>query len=66
MIGGDFNLLRSQSDKSNDVIDFKWADKFNAWVDMWALVKIGLASRSFTWSNNQSNMITSRIDRIFL
>jgi endonuclease/exonuclease/phosphatase (EEP) superfamily protein YafD len=32
---------------------------------MWALVEIGLAGRSFTWSNNQSNMITSRIDRIF-
>jgi hypothetical protein len=65
MIGGDFNLVRSQSDKSNGVIDFKWADKFNAWVDMWALVEIGLAGRSFTWSNNQSNRIMSRIDRIF-
>jgi hypothetical protein len=30
MIGGDFNMVRSQSDKSNGVIDFKWVDKFNA------------------------------------
>jgi exonuclease III len=52
MIGGDFNLVRSQCDKSNGVIDFKWADKFNAWIDLWALVEIGLAGRSFTWSNN--------------
>jgi hypothetical protein len=45
----DFNLVRNKSDKSNGVIDFKWADKFNAWIDMWALVEIGLAGRSFTW-----------------
>jgi hypothetical protein len=31
MIGGDFNLVRYQSDKSNGVIDFKWAAKFNVW-----------------------------------
>jgi hypothetical protein len=37
----------------------------NSWIDMWALVEIGLAGRSFTWGNNQSNMIMSRIDRIF-
>jgi hypothetical protein len=65
MIGGDFNLVGFQSDKSNGVIGFKWADKFNAWIDMWALVEIGLAGRSFTWSNNQNNRIMSRIDRIF-
>jgi hypothetical protein len=61
----DFNLVRYQSDKINGVIDFKWLDKFNAWVEMWALVEIGLASRSFTLGNNQNNMIMSRIDRIF-
>jgi hypothetical protein len=32
---------------------------------MWALMEIGLAGRSFTLGNNQSNMIMSRIDRIF-
>jgi hypothetical protein len=47
MIGGDFNLVRYQSNKSNVVIDFKWADKFNAWIDMWAMVEIGLDGRSF-------------------
>jgi exonuclease III len=65
IIGGDFNLVRSESDKINGVTDFKWADKFNVWIDLWALVEIGLAGRSFTWSNNQNNRIMSRIDRIF-
>jgi endonuclease/exonuclease/phosphatase (EEP) superfamily protein YafD len=65
IIGGDFNLVRSHLDKSNGNIDHRWADKFNAWVDIWALVEIGLTGRAFTWANNQENLIMSRIDRIF-
>ena len=65
IIGGDINLVRCQADKSNGVVDFKWVDKFNAWIDMWALIEIGLAGRNFTWSNNQVDAIRSRIDRIF-
>ena len=40
IIGGDFNLVRYQSDKSNGVINHKWSDKFNAWIDIWALIEI--------------------------
>jgi hypothetical protein len=28
IIGGDFNMVRYQKDKSNGVIDFRWCDKF--------------------------------------
>jgi mannosylglycoprotein endo-beta-mannosidase len=66
MIGGDFNLVRSQSDKSNGNVDFRWVDRFNAWVDLWSLIEIGLTGRTFTWSNNQENRIMSKIDRIFV
>jgi hypothetical protein len=38
MIGGDFNLIRSSEDKNNSNIDYKWVDKFNTWVEMWALL----------------------------
>jgi hypothetical protein len=62
---GDFNLVRNQSDKSNGSIDFKWADKFNSCIEMWALIEIGLAGRTFTLGNNKENLIMSRIDRIF-
>jgi hypothetical protein len=30
IIGGAFNLVRFQGDKSNGVIDHRWSDKFNA------------------------------------
>jgi hypothetical protein len=43
IIGGDFNLVRSQLDKSNGNIDHRWVDKFNAWIELWALVEIGLS-----------------------
>ena len=59
MIGGDFNLVRSQADKSNGAVDFKWVDKFNAWIEIWALMEINLAGRIFTWSNNQDNLVMS-------
>jgi hypothetical protein len=52
IIGGKFNHVRAQSDKSNGNVDFRWIDRFNDWVDMWSLIEIGLAGRTFTWCNN--------------
>ena len=65
IIGGDFNLVRSKANKSNGVVDFKWVNKFNAWVEIWALMEINLTGITFTWSNNQDNLVMSIIDRIF-
>lgn len=65
IIGGDFNLVRFQSDKSNGNVDLRWCEKFNDWVDRHSLMEINLLGRSFTWSNNQENQILSHIDRIF-
>jgi hypothetical protein len=38
IIGGDFNLVRYQKDKSNGCVDFKWCDGFNDWIDRYALL----------------------------
>lgn len=53
MIGGDFNLTRFASDKNNGVINQKWANCFNDWVNRWALIELKPSNRSFTWANNQ-------------
>jgi hypothetical protein len=58
-------LVRCQSDKSNAVVGFKWCDKFNDWVNKHSLLEIKLLGRSFTWSNNQENVVMSQIDRVF-
>jgi mannosylglycoprotein endo-beta-mannosidase len=65
IIGGDFNLVRFHSDKSNGVIDHRWSDKFNDWVEIWSLLEVKLSNRRFTWRNNQENLIMSNIDRVF-
>jgi hypothetical protein len=62
IIGGDFNLVRFQSDKSNGVIDHRWSDKFNALVEIWSLLEVKLSNRKFTWGNNQEIFIMSNID----
>jgi hypothetical protein len=65
IIGGDFNLVRYQGDKSNGIIDHRWGDKFNAWVEIWSLLEVKLSNGKFTWGNNQENLIMSNIDRVF-
>lgn len=65
LIGGDFNLVRYQKDKSNGIVDFKWCEKFNEWINIWNLLGIHLSGRQSTWANNQENTILSKIDRVF-
>jgi exonuclease III len=57
LIGGDFNLVHFQKDKSNGVVNQKWCDKFNNWIELWGLLEIKLSNRRFTWANNQENLI---------
>lgn len=65
LIGGDFNLIRFFTDKSNSRINHRWVDSFNSWVDKWGLIELNPANRLFTWANNQeNNLIFARIDRI--
>jgi exonuclease III len=65
LIGGDFNLVRSKKDKNNRVVDLKWCDKYNEWINKISLLQIELIGRGFTWSNNQKNVVMSHIDRVF-
>jgi hypothetical protein len=52
-IGGDFNLCRFSTDKSNGRVNQKLADCFNDWITKWGLMEIDPVNRKFTWSNNQ-------------
>jgi hypothetical protein len=67
LVGGDFNLSRFPSDKSNGRINLKRADCFNDWVNRWGLIKIKPSNRKYTWSNNQwRNLVLAKLDRIFI
>jgi hypothetical protein len=65
LISGDFNLVRYQKDKSNGIVNQKWCDKFNTWIELWGLLEVKMSNRKFTWANSQVNLIMSTIDRIF-
>jgi hypothetical protein len=52
--GGDFNLVRYQKEKSNGMMNLRWCEKINAWIDTLGMLEINLLGRSFTWSNNQA------------
>lgn len=66
MLGGDFNLIRSSSDKNNSNINYRWVDAFNEWIDKWGLVELNPTNRKYTWTNNQENLVLAKLDRIFV
>ena len=53
MIGGDFNIIRSPEEKSNDRYNDRWPFLFNAVIDSLDLREIELSGRQFTWANDK-------------
>jgi endonuclease/exonuclease/phosphatase family metal-dependent hydrolase len=66
LISGDFSLIRFSCDKSNWIINHKWADGFNDLFSWWSLIELNPRNKKFTWTNNQEYPILAKIDRIFI
>jgi hypothetical protein len=66
LLGGDFNLVRTQKEKSNGMINFTHAMTFNEWINKWGLIDIRDPSRSYSWSNNQECPIMAALDKILV
>ncbi|KAJ1274217.1 hypothetical protein BS78_05G045400 [Paspalum vaginatum] len=66
LLGGDFNLVRNAFEKSNGVINHKWAEGFNDWITKWGLIELNPFNRRFTWTNNQVVPVLAKLDRIFV
>jgi mannosylglycoprotein endo-beta-mannosidase len=64
IIGGDFNLVRETSDKSNGVANKGLMRAFNDFIANNELREIHREGGKFTWTNNQSSPIMSNIDRV--
>jgi hypothetical protein len=64
LVRGDFNLVRTQKEKSNNNINFTHSAAFNDWINTWGLIEIRDPSRSFTWCNNQEIPILANLDRV--
>jgi hypothetical protein len=65
-LGGDFNIVRNQREKSNGVINFNLASSFNEWINTYGLINIKDHTRSFTWSNSQEASIMATLCRILV
>jgi endonuclease/exonuclease/phosphatase family metal-dependent hydrolase len=61
IIIGDFNMILSAADKSNDNLNRRLMVAFQAVVKDLELKELSLRGRKFTWSNNQAQ---TRIDRV--
>jgi hypothetical protein len=66
MLGGDFNIVRAQKEKSNGVVNFKLNNCFNEWINRWGLLDIKDPTRSYSWTNNQEKSIMDLLDRILV
>lgn len=40
VIGGDFNLVSSSKDKSNGIVNFKWVNMFQNWINSFVLIEL--------------------------
>ena len=67
IIGGDFNIIRFPSEKKNKPMTVgRHSNNFNAIISAYELIDIRLTNGKFTWSNNQSNPILEKLDRILV
>jgi hypothetical protein len=66
LFGGDFNLCRIATDKSNSRINKKYVYCFNDGINKWGLIELDPSNRKFTWTNNQRDPILAKLDRIFV
>ncbi|KAG2588484.1 hypothetical protein PVAP13_5NG346681, partial [Panicum virgatum] len=62
---GDFNLVRSATDKNNCAIDTRLCQMFNDTLDHLEVVELPLLDKLFTWSNQREHPTLARLDRVF-
>jgi hypothetical protein len=65
MFTGDFNIMRSPSNRNRPGGDHNHMLLFNSIIQHLDLEEIPLKGRSFSWSNMQDNPLLERIDWIF-
>ena len=64
LVGGDFNIMRRQSDKNTANFNTRWPFVFNAIIESLDLREIELSGRQFTWANRKENKTFEKLDRV--
>lgn len=66
VIGGDFNLYRFASEKSNTNTNSRNMDMFNSFIANLDLREIYRSGPKFTWTNKQDSLVQEVLDRILV
>jgi hypothetical protein len=66
VLAGDFNLIRKASESNKVTKGSKWTGIFNAIIEHWELKDLEIAGRFFTWSNNHSEPLFKKLDRVLV
>jgi len=57
IIGGDFNMIREEADKSSENFNYQLMDQFNGFIGDYQLRELKRSGQKFTWTNKQDNPI---------
>lgn len=66
IIGGDFNIRRSQHEKDKLGGTDRFSTTFNSIISAYELREIAMTGGRFTWSNNQNDPTLEKLDRILM
>jgi len=66
LIGGDFNILRFNSERNKPGGNFKYSDTFNNLIHFYELQELVMSGGLYRWSNNQDNPTLEKLDRILI
>ncbi|XP_020189389.1 uncharacterized protein [Aegilops tauschii subsp. strangulata] len=64
VLGGDFNMITSHADKNNGRVNHHTMGRFRRFISDHAHRDIYLCGRRYTWSNEQSNPVLVKNDRV--
>jgi len=66
VVGGDFNIIRNPSEKSNGNFNSRWPNLFNATIDVLNLKEIKMSGRQFTWASYAEIPTFEKLDRVLV
>lgn len=64
LLGGDFNLIRSDKERNVGYGDQKLMALFNEFIGRFQLIELFISGAKFTWSNKQKYPILVKLDRM--
>jgi endonuclease/exonuclease/phosphatase family metal-dependent hydrolase len=66
MVGGDFNIVRSPSEKNNLRYNDRWLFLFNVVINSLDLRELELSGRQYSWASNLQTATYEKLDRILV